>query len=69
MQHCSRIAYWRGRRKLWRGFGRGAACCGLLRWGVHGRVHTYVQSRYYRAPEIVLGMGYGPSADMWSLGC
>jgi serine/threonine protein kinase len=35
----------------------------------HGRVHTYIQSRYYRAPEIVLGMGYGPSADMWSLGC
>ena len=23
----------------------------------HGKVHTYVQSRYYRAPEIVLGMG------------
>lgn len=35
----------------------------------HGRIHTYIQSRYYRAPEITLGMGYGPSADMWSLGC
>jgi serine/threonine protein kinase len=23
----------------------------------HGKVHTYVQSRYYRAPEIVLGLG------------
>jgi len=35
----------------------------------HGRIHTYVQSRYYRAPEIVLGMGYGCPVDMWSLGC
>jgi len=35
----------------------------------HGKVHTYVQSRYYRAPEIVLGLGYGPPIDMWSLGC
>jgi len=35
----------------------------------HGRIHTYVQSRYYRAPEIVLGLGYGPACDMWSLGC
>lgn len=35
----------------------------------HGRVHTYVQSRYYRSPEIVLGLGYGCEIDMWSLGC
>jgi len=35
----------------------------------HGKVHTYIQSRYYRSPEIVLGMGYGPQIDMWSLGC
>lgn len=35
----------------------------------HGKVHTYVQSRYYRSPEIVLGLGYGPAIDMWSLGC
>lgn len=35
----------------------------------HGKIHTYIQSRYYRSPEIVLGMGYGPAADMWSLGC
>lgn len=35
----------------------------------HNRIHTYVQSRYYRAPEIVMGLGYGCEVDMWSLGC
>ena len=29
----------------------------------------YVQSRFYRAPEIVLGCPYGHAADMWSFGC
>ncbi|KAG5451312.1 Dual specificity tyrosine-phosphorylation-regulated kinase 2 [Clonorchis sinensis] len=33
------------------------------------RVYTYIQSRFYRAPEIILGMEYGPPIDMWSLGC
>lgn len=35
----------------------------------HGKIHTYIQSRYYRSPEVVLGMGYGCPIDMWSLGC
>lgn len=30
---------------------------------------TYVMSRYYRAPEIVLGVPYSNAADMWSVGC
>ena len=30
---------------------------------------TYVQSRYYRAPEILLGLPYSQAADMWSFGC
>lgn len=30
---------------------------------------TYVQSRYYRAPEVVLGLPYNQAADMWSYGC
>jgi serine/threonine protein kinase len=30
---------------------------------------TYVQSRYYRAPEVILGMKYTCSIDMWSFGC
>lgn len=29
----------------------------------------YIQSRYYRAPEVLLGSGYGCEIDMWSLGC
>jgi len=29
----------------------------------------YVQSRYYRAPEVVLGAPYDQAVDMWSLGC
>ena len=29
----------------------------------------YVQSRYYRAPEIVLGIEYDHAVDIWSLGC
>jgi len=28
-----------------------------------------VQSRFYRSPEIVLGLPYTASADMWSFGC
>ena len=30
---------------------------------------TYVQSRYYRAPEILLGLPYDHAVDMWSFGC
>ena len=29
----------------------------------------YAQSRYYRAPEVILETGLSCSADMWSLGC
>jgi dual specificity protein kinase YAK1 len=31
-------------------------------------VYSYIQSRFYRAPEVVLGCSYGPAIDMWSLG-
>lgn len=31
--------------------------------------YHYIQSRYYRAPEVMLGMRYGPAIDVWSLGC
>lgn len=30
---------------------------------------NYVQSRYYRSPEVVLGLPYDQAVDMWSFGC
>lgn len=33
------------------------------------KVYTYIQSRFYRSPEVILGMTYGMPIDMWSLGC
>lgn len=35
----------------------------------HEKVYTYIQSRFYRSPEVILGMTYGMPIDMWSLGC
>lgn len=33
------------------------------------RVFTYIQSRFYRAPEVILEVGYDYKIDIWSLGC
>lgn len=33
------------------------------------RIYTYIQSRFYRSPEVMLGMQYGRPIDIWSLGC
>lgn len=33
------------------------------------KVYTYIQSRFYRAPEVILGLDYGLPIDMWSTGC
>ncbi|EGZ16150.1 hypothetical protein PHYSODRAFT_506386 [Phytophthora sojae] len=33
------------------------------------QIHRYTQSRFYRAPEVLLGMRYTAAIDMWSLGC
>ena len=30
---------------------------------------SYVQSRSYRAPEVILGLPYHQQVDIWSLGC
>ncbi|WOL09496.1 hypothetical protein Cni_G18249 [Canna indica] len=41
----------------------GSAC-------MEGRtVYSYIQSRYYRSPEVLLGYPYTTSIDMWSFGC
>jgi len=32
-------------------------------------LYKYVQSRYYRSPEVILGLPYSFPIDMWSLGC
>ena len=53
-------------------------CCTLkiLDFGLarsrNGHNHNmtpYVVTRYYRSPEVVLGMRYGPNVDIWSVGC
>ena len=33
------------------------------------RMYTYIQSRFYRSPEVLLGLKYTNAIDMWSLGC
>ncbi|KAH3756741.1 Serine/threonine-protein kinase minibrain [Pelomyxa schiedti] len=32
-------------------------------------MYKYIQSRYYRSPEVLLGLTYSFPIDMWSLGC
>lgn len=33
------------------------------------KLYSYIQSRFYRAPEILLEQGYNYEIDIWSLGC
>lgn len=33
------------------------------------QTYTYIQSRFYRSPEVLLGMRYTTAIDMWSFGC
>ncbi|XP_078437732.1 YAK1-like protein 1 isoform X2 [Wolffia australiana] len=32
-------------------------------------IYSYIQSRYYRSPEVLLGYPYDTAIDMWSVGC
>uniref|UniRef100_A0A8C4Z342 Stress-activated protein kinase JNK n=1 Tax=Gadus morhua TaxID=8049 RepID=A0A8C4Z342_GADMO len=43
---------------------------GLARTAATGLLMTpYVVTRYYRAPEVILGMGYQANVDIWAVGC
>lgn len=33
------------------------------------RAISYIQSRFYRAPEVILNLALTPKIDIWSLGC
>lgn len=35
----------------------------------NNRMYPYIQSRFYRSPEVLLGLPYTVAIDMWSLGC
>lgn len=35
----------------------------------NSKFFKYIQSRFYRSPEVLLGTPYDLSIDMWSLGC
>ncbi|KAJ3427318.1 homeodomain interacting protein kinase isoform a [Anaeramoeba flamelloides] len=36
---------------------------------IHKTRYSYIQSRYYRSPEVLLRLPYTEAIDMWSLGC
>lgn len=36
---------------------------------IKDHLSSYVQSRSYRAPEVILGLPYGRKIDIWSVGC
>ncbi|KAF0990229.1 hypothetical protein HZS_4565, partial [Henneguya salminicola] len=41
----------------------GSSCC-------NGKtVYRYIQSRFYRAPEVIMELGYEIMIDTWSVGC
>lgn len=51
---------------------RGSSSIKVIDFGsscyTHARVYTYIQSRFYRSPEVILGLQYGTPIDIWSMG-
>ncbi|KAM8960429.1 homeodomain-interacting protein kinase 4-like [Pelodytes ibericus] len=43
--------------------------CSIIFSEVRNMKELYIQSRFYRAPEIILGLPFCEKVDMWSLGC
>lgn len=45
----------------------------VIDWGsgafVGQTIYTYIQSRFYRAPEVILGLKYSTEIDIWSMAC
>lgn len=37
--------------------------------GTENDITPYLVSRFYRAPEVILGLKYEYGMDMWSIGC
>uniref|UniRef100_A0A1I8G6E9 dual-specificity kinase n=1 Tax=Macrostomum lignano TaxID=282301 RepID=A0A1I8G6E9_9PLAT len=35
----------------------------------HSKIYQYIQSRFYRSPEVLMGIDYGLAIDTWSLAC
>lgn len=36
---------------------------------INKTMYPYIQSRFYRSPEVLLGLPYDEAIDMWSVGC
>ncbi|KAG2494893.1 hypothetical protein HYH03_007131 [Edaphochlamys debaryana] len=45
------------------------SCPGQCNPEVGGALSSYVVTRWYRPPEVLLSLPYGPAADVFSLGC
>lgn len=65
--HCDlkpeNVLFEDGRRRAVKLIDFGSACF------ESAKLFSYIQSRFYRAPEIILGVRYSFPIDMWSLGC
>lgn len=35
---------------------------------LNNKMYSYIQSRFYRSPEVIMGLNYDCAIDMWSLG-